>query len=141
MNRDNAYYLDTNIIIYTLFERHNLDCNVSGILVDSVNFLYVSYVAVKEVIHLLKQERIKLLKPQKNKTLLELLNEAGIIIKPVTVEHLKMYETLEYTSDHNDPNDMLIIAQSISDRIPVISSDRKFKYYENQGLKFVFNKR
>jgi PIN domain nuclease of toxin-antitoxin system len=141
MNRDNAYYLDTNIIVYTLFERHNLDCNVSEILLDPTNFLYVSYVAVKEAIHLLKQERIKLLKQQKNQTVLNLLNEAGIIMAPVNKEHLVVYETLSYVNDHNDPNDMLIIAQSISDKIPLISSDKKFKLYEDQGLQLVFNKR
>jgi len=48
---------------------------------------------------------------------------------------------LEPASDHKDPNDHIIIAQSISDKIPVISSDRKFKLYEKQGLKLVFNKR
>jgi predicted nucleic acid-binding protein len=47
MNRDNGYYLDTNIIIYTLFERYNLNRNVSEILTDPTHFLYVSYVVVK----------------------------------------------------------------------------------------------
>jgi len=35
----------------------------------------------------------------------------------------------------------MIIAQAISDKMPVISSDRKFKLYEKQGLQLVFNKR
>jgi len=38
-------------------------------------------------------------------------------------------------------NDHLIISQAISDKIPVISSDYKFKEYIEQGLDFVFNKR
>jgi PIN domain nuclease of toxin-antitoxin system len=42
---------------------------------------------------------------------------------------------------HNDPNDHAIIAQAIADKIPVISSDHKFKSYISQGLKLVFNKR
>jgi PIN domain nuclease of toxin-antitoxin system len=35
----------------------------------------------------------------------------------------------------------VIIAQAISDKIPLISSDQKFKLYTSQGLDFVFNKR
>jgi len=144
MNRDNAYYLDTNIIAYYLFDKNiddNLDNKVLKLLSESANFFYASYVAVKELIHLVKQEKIKLSKQQKNKTILNLLNEARIAISPVTEKHLGVYETLFYMQDHNDPNDMLIIAQSISDKIPVISSDKSFKLYENQGLQLVFNKR
>lgn len=43
--------------------------------------------------------------------------------------------------DHRDPNDRLIIAQAISDQIPLISSDRKFSRYERYGLDFIFNER
>ena len=144
MNRDSTYYLDTNIIAYYLFDKNiddNLDGKVLGLLSDPSNFFYASYVAVKEIIHLLKQERIKLSNQQKNKTILSLLNEARIIISPVTEKHLVVYETLFYKHGHNDPNDMLMIAQSISDKIPIISSDKYFKYYVDQGLYFIFNKR
>ncbi len=43
--------------------------------------------------------------------------------------------------DHRDPNDRLIVAQAISDRVPLISSDRKFERYRNYGLDFMFNER
>jgi PIN domain nuclease of toxin-antitoxin system len=69
------------------------------------------------------------------------LSEAGIMIKPITIAHLKTYETLAYVNGHNDPNDMLIIAQATSDKIPLISSDRIFENYRHQGLNFVYNKR
>ena len=48
---------------------------------------------------------------------------------------------LDIAPDHNDPNDHMIIAQSLSDKIPIISSDKKFKHYESQGLQLVLNKR
>ena len=97
MNRDNAYYLDTNIIAYYLFDKNvddNLDSTVLALLSDPSNFFYVSYVAIKEIIHLLRQDRIKLSKQQKDKTILSLLSEVCIIISPVTKEHLVVYETL-----------------------------------------------
>jgi PIN domain nuclease of toxin-antitoxin system len=144
VNRRNAYYLDTNIIAYYLFDKNiddNLDNSVLKLFHNPANVFYASYVAVKEIVHLLKQERIKISKQQKNKTVLSLLNEARIEIVPVSKEHLYVYESLFYVQGHNDPNDMLIIAQAIADKIPVISSDRYFKFYEKQGLKLVFNKR
>jgi len=49
--------------------------------------------------------------------------------------------SLEAIEVHKDPNDHIVIAQAISDRNPVISSDCMFKEYKGQGLSFVFNKR
>ena len=60
---------------------------------------------------------------------------------PVTEKHLDDYEALPMYEDHRDPNDRLIIAQAISDRTALISSDHKFKLYEKYGLEFFFNKR
>jgi PIN domain nuclease of toxin-antitoxin system len=58
----------------------------------------------------------------------------GIIIKPVTRKHLECYSDLDVIQKHNDPNDHMIIAQAISDKIPLISSGQKFKCYISQGL-------
>ena len=51
------------------------------------------------------------------------------------------YSTLPLFDEHRDPNDRLIIAQAISDKIALVSSDRKFDMYEKYGLEFVFNRR
>jgi PIN domain nuclease of toxin-antitoxin system len=65
----------------------------------------------------------------------------GIEVIPVTVKNLKEYAKLPMLGDHRDPNDRLIIAQAISDRVPLISSDRKFAQYARYGLDFIFNER
>ena len=56
-------------------------------------------------------------------------------------ENNSTYYDLRIAENHKDMNDHLIISQAISDKIPVISSDYKFKEYIEQGLDFVFNKR
>jgi len=53
----------------------------------------------------------------------------------------RQYLSLQIDENHKDMNDHLIISQAISDKIPLISSDNKFPFYETQNLKFVFNKR
>jgi PIN domain nuclease of toxin-antitoxin system len=67
--------------------------------------------------------------------------DLGIKTVFVNENHFTQYSMLTIFSDHKDMNDHLIISQAISDKIPLISSDRKFKLYEKQGLQFVFNKR
>ena len=102
---------------------------------------YVSSVVVRELILLYKNGEVE---KQKYKTYKEIFDAIEVLnyqIKPVTKQHLFAYAELTPVSNHKDPNDQMIIAQSISDKIPVISSDRKFKLYENQGLQLVFNKR
>ena len=42
---------------------------------------------------------------------------------------------------HNDPSDHIIISHAITERLPLISSDRRFEFYRKQGLDFVFNKK
>ena len=69
------------------------------------------------------------------------LHEMDIRIVPVSEKHLRTYATLPIQDDHRDPNDRLLIAQAITDRTALVSSDHKFAWYEKEGLEFIFNKR
>ncbi|MDR2693614.1 MAG: hypothetical protein LBB74_05300 [Chitinispirillales bacterium] len=40
--------------------------------------------------------------------------------------------------DHKDPADRIIIAQDVTEKTPIISSDRNFHDYRRYGQKFVF---
>jgi PIN domain nuclease of toxin-antitoxin system len=68
-------------------------------------------------------------------------NEWNIIIKYIKKEHLLTLSALDLVKDHNDPSDRLIIAQAITENLPLISSERKFEYYRKQKLQFVYNKK
>ena len=41
--------------------------------------------------------------------------------------------------EHKDPFDHIIIAQAITHKMTLVSSDTKFPYYRKQGLKLVEN--
>jgi PIN domain nuclease of toxin-antitoxin system len=136
------YYLDTNILIFILLkEKDNIKGNISNILEDYSNIFYTSSIAVKELIHAYKSGNIKDDFYKTANDLLKAIEELGIEIKPLNKYHLLKYSELEIIKDHKDPNDHVIIAQAISDKIPLISSDHKFNLYIPQGLQFVFNKR
>lgn len=42
--------------------------------------------------------------------------------------------------EHKDPYDHIIIAQALSHRMTLVSSDTKFPFYRKQGLKLIENK-
>ena len=59
----------------------------------------------------------------------------------ISEKNLQVYATLPFLKDHRDTFDRLIIAQAISDKATLISSDLKFQWYEKYGLTFIQNKR
>lgn len=138
-------YLDTNILVFLLGERKSLDNAVMEILFDYSNAFYTSSVCVHELIHLFQIGKITWKKqngkPFEADDVLVSLQEMSIDVISVTEKHLAEYATLPIIKDHRDPFDRLIIAQAISDKATLVSSDLKFQWYEKYGLDFIQNKR
>ena len=137
------YYLDTNVLVYALLKkmRSELSVEVGHIFRDYSNRFYVSSVAVKELIHIFKTGHFKDNGIKSTTDLFEAMDRLDIEIVPMNRRHLLQYATMDPAAGHKDPNDHAIIAQAISDKIPIISSDRMFKEYTRQGLEFVYNRR
>jgi len=136
------YYLDTNILIFSLLnQRDELNKEIIDLLDDYSNIFYISSIAVRELVLLYKEKKVKHPKFKFIDDLFTAMDVLNYEIKPFTKQHVMTYANIETNEDHKDPNDHMIIAQAISDKIPIISSDRKFKVYESQGLQLVFNKR
>ena len=127
--------LDTNTLVFMLFNKGELHVDVRHVLDDYANTLYTSTVCVQELIHLCQAGKIR---HPANRVLSD-LTDIGITIEQVTTRHLATLASLPLHNDHHDPNDRLIVAQAITDRIPLVSSDRKFARYEVQGLDFIRN--
>ena len=95
-----------------------------------------------ELIQLFRIGKIKLKKGEKINNIHSYIdNEYGIEIMPFTQKHTETMSNLIVPEGHNDPLDHAIISQAIKEKYTLISSDNKFKAYEKQNLKFIFNKR
>lgn len=136
------YLLDTNILVFIIVKPESISKDVDLILKDFSNQLYTSSIAVSELIHLLKINKIQS-KDYKTATEIQEAIEKDFYIEilPFNKNHTKALANLNIAEGHNDPFDHAIISQAISDKITLISSDRKFKLYTEQNLKFVFNRR
>jgi PIN domain nuclease of toxin-antitoxin system len=127
-----------------LFDKHksdNVNRNVVSVLDDYENLFYVSSVALSELVRLYNDDKLKSFKFKSYNDVLSFIDDLGIEIKPFTRQHVVAYAELTPAPNHKDPADHMIIAQAIADKIPIISSDGKFKLYQEQGLRLVFNKR
>ena len=137
------YLLDTNILIYLLLnEEDNISNEVLDIIYNYSNQLFTSPIVVMEVLQL---SRIKKIKFKDFKTEISLFegieNKFNIKIIPFSKPHTETLSKLKVASRHNDPFDHAIISHAITDKLILISSDRKFEDYKKQNLNFVFNKR
>lgn len=140
-------YLDTNILAFMVGQDQR--CSISNDvdeLIDSYDTLLLSSsVCFAELVHLIQIGKVCIpgQKDVRKASVLALkrLEEMGVSMVPTTMEHIKTLMELPLYDDHRDPNDRLIIAQAMSDRVTLISSDRKFMRYGRYGLDFIFNER
>ncbi|GHT51088.1 hypothetical protein AGMMS49982_07660 [Bacteroidia bacterium] len=136
------YYIDTNVLIFYLSNtRDNLSFKVVDILTDCVNTIYVSSVAVQELILLYRIGKMGHLRFKSEADILERIKNLDVEIVFFNEYHFAKYAKLEIVEGHKDMNDHAIIAQAMTEKIALISSDKEFANYTAQGLNFVFNKR
>ena len=136
------YMLDTNIFAFYVEEEDRLSQDVYAILEDYGNKLYMSSESIKELVWIHRNKNVL---RKTWKTPLEMINaieiEYRITILPVDANVVKRMAELEsnIAESHNDPSDLIIIAHSMTMKMPLISSDRKFPFYRNQGLDLITN--
>ncbi|HIW44461.1 MAG TPA: type II toxin-antitoxin system VapC family toxin [Candidatus Prevotella stercoripullorum] len=140
-------YLDTNILAFMVGQDRwtSIGDDVRGVIKDYDTLLLSSSVCFAELVHLIQIGKVRIpgQKDVRKASVLALkrLEELGVSMVPTTMEHIKTLMELPLYDDHRDPNDRLIIAQAMSDRVTLISSDRKFMRYGRYGLDFIFNER
>ena len=138
------YMIDTNIFVFLVTDISQLDKDVESIIQDYSNTLHMSAESVKELIVAYNNKGLLTKKWKSAEEMVTAIeDEYYIKILPVSKEHMKTYSKLSINNidDHKDPSDHVIISHAITNRIPLISSDRRFPYYTEQGLDLIFNER
>lgn len=138
------YLIDTNIFIYTAIDDDYLSPDVRAIMSDYDNTFCMSVESVRELIVAYNNGKYVSKFWKSAREMVKAITEKYFIrILPIGEEHLETYASLKINEaqDHKDPSDHMIIAHAITNRMPLISSDQKFKFYENQGLELIFNER
>ena len=136
--------IDTNIFVFLVTDISQLDKNVESIIQDYSNTLHMSAESVKELIVAYNNKGLLTKKWKSAEEMVSAIeDEYYIKILPVSKEHMKTYLRLSINSidGHKDPSDHVIISHAITNKIPLISSDRRFPYYTDQGLDLIFNER
>ena len=136
------YLPDTNILVFILGDEAYLSSETKIIVDDYHSALYTSAVNILELIQL---QNIGKIKSKKYKSSLDWIsavtNEFYIEVLPFTKEYTHKLATLKIARGHNDPFDHSIISHAITEKMILVSSDKKFEAYRKQNLLFSFNTR
>ena len=141
------YFLDTNIIIILYEGRYNeLRPFVLEILQDSKNSFYASSISLLEIAQLYRKKRFKgvdyTIVDTGEKFIKQILKAVYLVkILPFEDKQAFVAGRLDFVPEHNDPNDLAILAHAISEKMTIISCDDKFPEYQKQGAKVIHNQR
>ena len=138
------YLIDTNIFIFLATDPELLDSDVQTIIQDPESVLCLSMESVKELIVAFRRKGLWSKRWKTPEDIIDsITNEYYITILPVKEEHMRTFARLSINEaqGHFDPSDHLIIAHAITERMTLISSDKLFPFYRNQGLELVENRR
>ena len=132
------YLIDTNIFIYMATDKELLSRDVSKILGDYENLIYISTESLRElVVHYNNKILLRKYWKTKYEMLQSITKKYGLQILPLTPDVMYTYGRMNIY--HNDPSDHVIIAQAMAMKMPLISDDNRFPEYRNEGLELIEN--
>ncbi len=126
------YLLDTSSFLWFVYDDGRLSARAAELLGDSGNSMYLSLASVWEVAIKANLGRGLLLLQPFPEFIDEQLKANRFQLLNISVAHLKVVSRLPHF--HRDPFDRLLIAQSLSEDLPVISNDAAFDDYQVQRL-------
>lgn len=134
--------LDTNIYVYMVSDRKSLTKDVCAFLEDPENLKYLSIVSLQELITAFRTKKLLSNIWRTEADMISfVLNDPSVEIDNTDVNVIRTLAALQTNEiqEHKDPFDHIIIAQAISHKMTLVSSDTKFAFYRKQGLRLIEN--
>ena len=136
------YLIDTNIFVYLATDPELLHKDVQAIIQNPDNVLCMSMESVKELIVAYRRKGLWSKRWRTSEDIINSIkNEYFIEVLMIKEEHMRTFARLKINEaqGHTDPSDHMIIAHALTEHMPLISSDRLFAFYRNQGLDLIYN--
>ncbi len=124
------YLIDTHVLIWMAQQPENLSVLSKGIL-ESANELFLSQVSVWEMAIKIKAEKLNIV-ADLSWFIQSSIEKYKLEVLQISLPHI--YHTQQLPLHHRDPFDRLLIAQSMSENIPIISSDDVFDVYDVERI-------
>ncbi len=122
--------LDTMVLIYAVESPEQLSRRATTALQNPENILELSAVSLTEIAIKTALGKLKL----SAEIARQAVQDLDIRVLPLTADHA--YFLFDLPLHHGDPFDRQIIAQSLAEKIPIVTSDEKFSLYK--GVKLIW---
>ncbi len=119
--------LDTSTFLWFVSDPARLSPLAVAIIEDSRNRAYLSHVSIWEIAIKFRTGKLDLIADSFAGWLDARLNSNSFRLLEIKLSHYRQYADLPL--HHRDPFDGLLIAQSLAEELPLISSDRAFDQY------------
>jgi PIN domain nuclease of toxin-antitoxin system len=117
--------LDTHTLIWFLNGDNKLSDKVKTAIEDPNNVKVVSIASIWEIAIKISLDKFRF--PKGFNSFLQLIEESGFDILPITFEHSIVLSTLKFI--HRDPFDRMLIAQCMADDFVIATKDDNIKRY------------
>jgi PIN domain nuclease of toxin-antitoxin system len=114
--------VDTHVVLWWLTDDPALSPAASDALADPVNEPLVSTASLWEIA--IKRSLGKLTAPD---DLPDRISDEGFSWLPVAAAHA--WQVRDLPAHHRDPFDRLLVAQALTERLPIITADARFEDY------------
>ena len=123
------YLLDTNAFYLLTADFNRLSAAYQRILTDGGNEFVLSPASIWEMAIKVRLGKLNLNGVSLEDATGRLRVQQKIRLLTIKRSHLLRITTLPKVKDHGDPFDLLIIAQALTENLPVLTSDGKFHLY------------
>jgi PIN domain nuclease of toxin-antitoxin system len=126
MTNKQNYLIDTHCWLWWHIEPHRLSRNVMELIEDGDTIISFSVVSAWEIVIKYNLKKLKLpLHPYEY--IPKRLEISYMDVLPVQLEHALQVEKLP--DHHKDPFDRLLVAQALTEKLTIITSDRQIESY------------
>ena len=122
--------LDTAVLIFAAISPERLSKRATVVLENEANLLELSAVSLSEIAIKTALGKLRISADVARQA----VEGLGIRVLPYTADHA--FQLFDLPLHHADPFDRQIIAQALSEKIPIVTSDEKFSLYK--GLKLIW---
>jgi PIN domain nuclease of toxin-antitoxin system len=126
-----SYLLDTHTFLWWITEDKRLSERVCSLISLSDNDIYLSPAAGWEIAIKYSIGRLNLSDDPQTLIPSEIMKN-NFMVLPITMTHTLYLTQLEQI--HRDPFDRILISQSITEKMPIITKDQTIKKYEAETI-------
>jgi len=116
----------THTFLWALLHDHRLFTKAKHVLRSNEHELVFSLVSLWEIAIKIKVGKLNAI-GSSVAYIRDEMNAYGMELLPIRYEHILQFESLPH--HHNDPFDRVLIAQSITESLPILTCDKAFEKY------------